>query len=103
MKYEGRGEGKELPWRLPFVNLFVGIATKSNQMLTPLLINSLDSEILTGQSCWALKYWFTARLGPKTKISALFRRRTKPEVWFRLWRRLPIKGTVIVYEDLFLR
>ena len=41
MKYEGRGEGKELPWRLPFVNLFVGIATKSNQMSTPLLINSL--------------------------------------------------------------
>ena len=45
MKYEGRGEGKELPLRLPFVNLFVGIATKSNQMSTPLLIYCVVDEI----------------------------------------------------------
>ena len=53
------------------------------------------------------KFWLQIlvyRLGPKTKISSLFHGRTQPpEVWFRLWRRLPVKGTVIVYEDLFLR
>ena len=42
---------------------------------------------LTDQSWRALKSWYTGG-GPRTWILALFRRRTKPEVKFRLWHRL---------------